>query len=98
MWMVAITTLMLAQSPALGEAAASKLPPGVRRIVAPRDAALAAWLDLSANVPQPRQPYQWYVWNNTGPGNAGTIESAAALNFLANAILSQAGKIVDPTL
>lgn len=87
MWALAISIVIGGPSP----------PPGLRAIVAPRDAAQVAWLDLSANVPRDRQAYQFYVWNNAGPGNIGTLETAATLNFLMNAVLSQSGTIIDPT-
>jgi hypothetical protein len=67
-----------------------ELPPGVRRTLAPRDAAAAALVDLLA-LDRHHQPFAWYVWDNTG-----TKESAAALNFCVNAVLSQASSIVQP--
>jgi hypothetical protein len=69
------------------------LPPAVRRVTAPRDAATAALLDLGQNVPREAQPFQWYVWNN-----AGSKQSAAALNFTVNAVISRAATIIQPAI
>src|SRR5688572_8338772 len=71
-------------------AAPRQLPPGVKRLFAPRDAAAAALADM-LSIDRRRQPYTWYVWDNIG-----TKESAAALNFCVNAVLSQASTIVQP--
>jgi hypothetical protein len=103
MCVVLLTAIAIAQAPAeaTGPAAlaraltagpagvAKRLPEGIERIAAPRDAALAAWLDLSQNVPRHRHAYCWYVWDNIG-----TRESAAAIDYTVNAVLSQSSTMV----
>ncbi len=83
MWGV-ILVLAVAQLPA-GE--------GYRRVYAPRDAAAAAWIDLSQNVPTHRHATQWYLWI---PDHLNNKEYRAVCNGAVNQIISTAGQIINP--
>lgn len=83
MWQLAVV-LAVAQLPA-GE--------GYRRIYAPRDAAAAAWIDLSQHVPLHQQATQWYVWV---PDHLNSKEYRAIVNGAVNQIISTAGAIIKP--
>lgn len=80
----------LAQAPKLPTQHDAGLPPGVFRCPAPRDAAIAAMLDIGM-VGREDQPYQWYVWDNLG-----TRESLASISWAVNGVLNQTSTICRP--
>ena len=66
------------------------LPAGVKRMFAPRDAAIAAFLD-AGSLPKEQREYGFYVWDHLH-----TKESAAVFCFTVNAVMSRNTRTVLP--